>query len=143
MEAQPIEWTTDKILIMLGINTQGARNGIQEDMLAETKGIGHLNEKDAERIQAACGGYAKRTLVNGIFVVTRVQPKRLISLMYWVKDQRRLRETTKIFNYVDEPTLRTMIEEANEQEPCKKKQKRKGEGMITDDFQVKLESAIK
>ena len=63
--------------------------------------------------------------------------------MYWVKDQRRLRETTKIFNYVDEPTLRTMIEEANEQESCKKKQKRKGEGMITDDFQVKLESAIK
>ena len=91
MEAQPIEWTTEKILIMLGINTQGAKNGIQEDMLTETEGIGHLNDKDAERIQAACGGYTNITLVNGRFVVTRVQQKRLVSLMYWVKDQRQLR----------------------------------------------------
>ena len=45
-EAPSIEWTTDKIFTMLGINTQGARNGIQEDMLTETKGIVHLNDED-------------------------------------------------------------------------------------------------
>ena len=72
-EAPPIEWTIDKILTMLDINTQGARNGIHEDMLTEPKGIGHLNDEDAERMQAACGGYAKRTLANGRFLVTRVQ----------------------------------------------------------------------
>ena len=33
---------------MLGINTQGAVNGIQEDMLTEPEGIGHLNDEDAE-----------------------------------------------------------------------------------------------
>ena len=54
-------------------------------MLTEPKGIRHLNDKDAEMIQAACGGYAKRTLANGRFVVTRIQQKRLVSLMYWVK----------------------------------------------------------
>ena len=32
--------------------------------------------------------------------------------MYWVKDQRELREMTKIFNDVDETTLRTIIREA-------------------------------
>ena len=52
-EASPIEWTTDKILTMLGINTQGERNGIQEDMLMEPKGIGRLNDEDTEGIQAA------------------------------------------------------------------------------------------
>ena len=57
---------------MFGINTQGARNGTQEDMLTEPEEIRHLNHEDAEGIQAACRGYAKRTLTNVIFVVTRV-----------------------------------------------------------------------
>ena len=55
-EAPPIEWTTDKILTVLGINTQGARSNIQEDMLTEPEVIVHLNDEDAEVIQAACRG---------------------------------------------------------------------------------------
>ena len=99
---------------MPGINTQGSRKGTQEDTLKEPEGIGHLNDEDAEGIQSACGGYAKRTLANETFVVTRAQQKILVSLMYWVKDHHRRGETTKIFNDVDEPTIRTIIEEANE-----------------------------
>ena len=41
---------------------------------------------------------------------------------------------TEIFNDVDEPTLRTMTEEANERESCIKEQKRKVESMITNKF---------
>ena len=67
---------------MLGINTQGERNGIQEDMLTEPEGIGHLNDEDAEGIQAARGGYVKITLANGIFVVMRVQQNQLVPLMH-------------------------------------------------------------
>ena len=85
-EAPPIEWTNDEILIILGINTQGSRKGIQEDILTEPEGIRHLNDEDVEGIQATCGGYAKRTLANGRFSVTRVQQKRLVLLMYWVKE---------------------------------------------------------
>ena len=96
---------------MFGINTQGARNFIKEAMLTEPEGIGNLNDEDAEVTQGAYRGYANRTLANGRFVVTRVHPKGLVSIMYWVKEQRRLRETTKIFNDVDEPTLHTIIKE--------------------------------
>ena len=71
-EAPPIEWTNEKTLTMLGINTQGSINCIQEDMLTEPEGIKHLDDEDAEGIQAACGGYAKITPANGRFVVTRV-----------------------------------------------------------------------
>ena len=73
-EAPPIEWTTDEILTMLAINTQGARNSIQEDMLTETEGIGHLHDEDdyTEGIQSSCRWCANRTLANGRFVVTRV-----------------------------------------------------------------------
>ena len=102
-EAPPIECTTDKTFTMLGINTQGARNSIQEDMLTEPEGIRHLKYEDTEGIQAACGRYTNRTLA--------------------VKYQCRLGETTNIFNDVDEPKLRTMIEEANKQESCRKEQK--------------------
>ena len=71
-EALPIEWTTDKILRMLGINTQRARNGIQEDMLTKPERIGHLNDEDAKEIQAACREYFNRTLTNGRFVFMRI-----------------------------------------------------------------------
>ena len=57
-EAPPIKWKTDKILTMLVINTQGARNAIQEDMLTEPEVIGHINDEDAKGIQAACEGYS-------------------------------------------------------------------------------------
>ena len=74
-ESPPIKWTTEKTLTMLGINTKGTRNNIKEYMVTEPKGIEHLNDEDAEGIQAACGGYTKRTLVNGRFVVTRLEKK--------------------------------------------------------------------
>ena len=90
-EAPPTKCTTDEILTTLGINTQGARNGIQENMLMEPKGIGHLNDGDAEGTQVACGGHTKRTLVNVIFIVTRVKQKLLVLLMYWDKDLCQLR----------------------------------------------------
>ena len=57
-------------------------------MLTENKGIGHLNDEDEEGIQEAYGGYSKRNLANGI--VTRIQQKLLVLLMYWVKDQLQL-----------------------------------------------------
>ena len=89
-------------------------------MLTEPKEIGHLNDEDAEGIQEASRGYSKRTLANGRLVVTRVPQEELISLMYWGKDQHRLRETTKIFNGIDAPTLHTMIKESKKRESCRK-----------------------
>ena len=74
-EAPPIKCTTEKTLTVLVINTQGPRNGIEEDILMETEGIRHLNDEDEEGIQASCGGYAKRTLENGRILVMRVQQK--------------------------------------------------------------------
>ena len=71
-EVPPIEWTTDQILTVLGIITQGVRNGIQEYMLTEYEGIGHLNDESVEGIQAACRRYTKRNLADGRFVVTRL-----------------------------------------------------------------------
>ena len=56
-------------------------------MLTKPGVIGKLDDEDVEDIEAACRGYTKRTLANGIFLVTRVQKTRLVSLTYWVKYQ--------------------------------------------------------
>ena len=64
------------------MKTQGARNGIQKDNMTETKVIGHLNDEDAEGIQGACRGCAKRNLANGRFLVTGLQQKRLVLIMF-------------------------------------------------------------
>ena len=133
--------TTIEILGLIGITTAQATNAIRDDMLTEPEGIGHLNDEDAEGIQSACSAYAKRPTATR-FTVTRVQQKRLISLMYWVKDKVRLGEPTEFADTYVEADLRGEIEAAQEREVCRKEQKRKGEAMLTDDFQVKLESAI-
>ena len=97
---------TIEILTMLGINKVLAREIIYDDIMTDPKGIGHLNVKDLEGIQSACSGYAKRNPAARRFTVTRVQKKRLISLMYWVKDKRRLKEPTEFSNTHNEVTLR-------------------------------------
>ena len=84
--------------MMLGINEVLARDGICDDIMIDPKGIGHLNVKDAEGIQSACSGYDKRNKAARRFTITQVQQKRLTSLMYWVKDNRRLKEPTEFSN---------------------------------------------
>ena len=63
--------------------------------------------------------------------------------MYWVKYKGRPKEPTEFSNTHNEVTLRSEIKAAHEIELCRKEQKRKGEAIITDDFQVKLESELK
>ena len=100
---------TINILTMLVINKVLAREVICDDMMTDTEGIGHLNVEYAEGIQSACSAYTKRTPATRIFTVTRVQQKRLISLMYWVKDKHRLKEPTEFYNIHNGVTLRSEI----------------------------------
>ena len=90
--------TTIDILKILGINEIIARERICNDMMTDPEGIVHLNVEDAEGIQSACSGYDKRNKAARRFTITQVQQKRLTSLMYWVKDKRRLKEPTEFSN---------------------------------------------
>ena len=96
--------------MMLGMNIQGARNGLQEEMFTEPKVIRHKYDEDAEGIQATYRRYDKRTLRKCKICSHKGTKKPLVLLMYWVKDQRRLEEMTTIFNGVDEPTLSMIVE---------------------------------
>ena len=62
--------------------------------------------------------------------------------MYWVKKKRTLEELTDISNTHNEATLRSETKVAQKRDFCRNEQKMKGEAMITDNLQVKLESAL-
>ena len=108
--------TTIEILTMLGFNKVLARDVICNDMMIDPNGIGHFNVEYAEGIQSACSAYTKRTPATRIFTVTRVQQKRLISLMYWVKDKCRIEEPPEFYKTHNEVTLRSEIESAHKRE---------------------------
>ena len=61
--------TTIEISTMLGINEVLARDITRDYMITDTKAIGHLNAEDAEGIQSAFSGYAKRNPVARRFMV--------------------------------------------------------------------------
>ena len=101
--------TTIEILGLIGITS--ATNAIRDDMLTEPEGIGHLNDEDAKGIQMACSAYAKRPTATR-FTVTRVQKKRLTSLMYWVKYKVRLGKPTEFAGTYAKADLRVKLESA-------------------------------
>ena len=87
--------TTQEVLVLCGIDDSTVINGLVQDMVSPPEGIRHLQDEDADGIQSACSGYARRTAANGKFNVSRARKKRLISLMHWVKDKHRLADPAK------------------------------------------------
>ena len=142
MAALPPEFlTTQEVLFLCGINDPTVINGIIEDMLSSPEGIMYLQDEDADGIQSACSGYARRTISDGNFTLRRVRQKRLISLMHWVNDKHRLAEPAGFPIGTTQLQFTEAIQAANERKQCRVDQKKKGESLLTNDFQVKLEAA--
>ena len=102
----------------------------------------HLNVKDTEGVQWAYSAYAKRTPSARRFMVTRVQQKRLTSLIYWVKDKCTLEEPAEFSNTHNEVTLRVETEAEHKIELWRKEEKSKVEAIMMENFQVNIESAL-
>ena len=69
-----------QILTWIGLDTDRKRNDVTTDLLYPNSLV-HLNNKNDNGIIAACTSYTKLT-VNLRFSSSRVQQKRLISLLY-------------------------------------------------------------
>ena len=130
--------TTEEVLVLCGIDDSTVINGLVQDMLSPPEGIRHLQDEYTDGIQSACSGYARRTAANGKFNLSRVRQKRLISLMHWVKYKHRLAEPAKFPLGTTQIQFTEAIQAANKRKQCRADQKKKGESLITNDFQVKL-----
>ena len=133
--ALPPEFLTmQEVLVLCSIDDSTVINGIIQDMLSPPEGIRHLQDEDADGIQSACYGYARRTATNGKFNVRRVRQKRLIYLMHWVKDKHRLAKPAKFPLGMTQIQFTEAIQAANERKQCRVDQKKKGESLLTNDF---------
>ena len=69
------------------ISTTAARNRIIADMMSPPEGLKHLNGETSEEMLVTFRDYARRDKEDGKIIFTRVQQRRLVSLMDWVKDK--------------------------------------------------------
>ena len=70
-----------------GMPTTTTRNRIIADMMIPPEGLKHLNGETYEEMLGTFMDYDRREKEYGNIIFTRVQQRRLISLMYWVKDK--------------------------------------------------------
>ena len=101
----------------------------------------HLQYEDADRIQSVCSGYARRTISNVKFTVSRVRQKRLIPLMHWVSDKHHLAEPAKFLIGKTQVQFTEAIQATKKRKQCQVDQKKKGKSLLNNYFQVKLEAA--
>lgn len=131
--------TVSQMLTWIGISTAGHRNAVKEDMMPQPEGIAHLQDETTDGIKDACNSYAKRP-GNGRFVITRVQMKRMISLMHCVKDMKRLDEEIAFDAGTERDEFLEALKEASEREESRKAQRKIGEALLGKDFQTKLKN---
>ena len=136
--AASVSPTVLQLLTWIGLDTDKKRDGVLEDLLSPN-GLIHLKLENSDGLKSACSSYAKRATLTR-FTVTRVQMKRLIALMYWVKDRHRTRENFEFNVGTDEDSFLAEIEEATERQEGRVAQRRIGETLLSTVFSVLLKS---
>ena len=127
-----------QLLTWIGLDTARKRDGVNEDFLSPN-GLIHLKNESAQGIINACNSYSKRA--TGVrFAVSRVQQKRLISLMYWVKDRYRTRELYSFDADTDEVIFLSEIQDAYDRHDSRESQRTMGMALLGNSFSVQLES---
>ena len=121
-----------QILTWIGLDTVRKRNGVTTDLL-HPDGLVHLNNENAEGIKAACTSYTK-FVTNVRFSLSRVQQKRLISLMYWVQDRYRTRELYSFDAGITEPEFLDLLQDAYERHESRKIQRTMGLSLLGGSF---------
>ena len=72
------------------MSTTTARNRIIAAMMSPPEGLKHLNGETSKEMLGKFRNYAWRDKEGGKIIFTRVQQRRLISLMDWVKHKTRI-----------------------------------------------------
>ena len=75
-----------------GMSTTTTRNRIIADMMSPPKGLKDLNSETSKEMLGTFRDYDRRYKEYGKNIFTGVQQRRLIYLMYWVKDNTCLEE---------------------------------------------------
>ena len=103
---------TNTILGWYGITTNANKNTIVAELLSPPEGLGHLNNETKEGMIATFCYFGRRDANDGKIIFSRVQQKRITSLMNWVKDNVRIDEPTDFEAGTDRAEFTSQLEEA-------------------------------
>ena len=94
-----------------GMITAASRNRITADIMSLSEGMKHLNGEKSEEMIGTFRDYARRDASDRNIIFARVQQRRLISLMDWVKDRDNREEDV---SFSDGTTRQELIQELEE-----------------------------
>ena len=94
----------------------------------------HLNGEALKEMLGTFRGYDRCDAAYGKIIFNRVQQRRLISLIDWVKDRSRLAEEVSFLYGTKIQELIQELEEATTRKKCRKDQNKVGESLITTSF---------
>ena len=101
----------------------------------------HLNGETLKEMLGTFRDCDRRDKEYGKIIFTRVQQRRLIFLIDWVKFRTRLEEEVSLPDVMTRQELIHELEEATTRKKFRKEQKKVGESLITTSFQIKLKAA--
>ena len=101
------------------MSTTTARNRIIADMMSQPEGLKHLNGEASEEMLGTFRDYAWRNKEDGNIIFKRVQQRRLISLMDWVKDKTSLEEEASFPERTTREEVIYELEEATTRKNCR------------------------
>ena len=109
-------------------------------MMSPPEGLKHLNGETSEEMFSTFRKYARRDKEYGNIIFTRVQQRRLISLMDWMKDNNIIEEEGSFTDGTTRQELIYELEEATTRKKFRKEQNKVEEYLITTRFQVQIEA---
>ena len=81
-----------QLLTWIGLNNDQKSDSVTADFLSAPEVLAHLVNEDADGIDGGCHNNQKKAILRERFSMTRIQVKKLKSLMYWVQDCHRCQE---------------------------------------------------
>lgn len=133
--------THTQILTYIGITIANQRNTVADDLIPLPDRLSSLLDETKEGIEDTCMSYTKLGQ-NDRFRLSRVIVKRLVALMYWVRDRGRLDFPVSFPNGTDQQELLEEIQEAAARDKIRTSQRKLGDSLITATFDTKLKNRV-
>ena len=132
------EITIAQLLTWIGLDSDVKRDGVTNDMMDEPEGLGHLIHESSQKIVHACSAFTKRFPTDTRFSVTRIQERRLISLMHWTQDKYRCHEEFIFPVGTNRESFLKELDEAGLRHIARLKMETAGKDLMSKSFTVKL-----
>ena len=126
--------TIVQLMTWIGLSPDYKRDSVTSDFMSATEGLAHLVTEDADVIDYGQHNYQKRVIARERFTMTRIQVKRLESLMYWDQDRHTCQENYCSSGVINQQQFLNKVDESLQQNGTRKKAADTGKQIITHKF---------